>query len=91
MFKVNLNHLLETSKLIPDEEVVIRKRSKINCDEIIAGQEFVEDIQCNICFEIPLQPISCDQCDAIMCYDCLANYIKIGQGDDKAEKCPLCK
>ena len=54
MYKVSLNHLLETSKLIPDEEIVIRERSKINCDEIIAGQEFVEDIQCNICFEIPL-------------------------------------
>ena len=54
MYKVSLNHLLETSKLIPDEEIVIRERSKINYDEIIAGQEFVEDIQCNICFEIPL-------------------------------------
>ena len=47
---------------------------KLSGDDIIEGNDVVEKIQCNICFEIPVKPNECLECNALFCEPCIAKH-----------------
>ena len=49
-------------------------RATIDLSELIAGKEEAQILECKICYELAIYPMSCNLCDQIMCTDCLNQY-----------------
>ena len=64
---------------------------QINISEVKKGNRILEDITCLMCSNLGTIPMSCDQCDAIMCYDCIGKYKQTEKNSGKKDICPACK
>lgn len=83
----NINFFDETYNYILQNFNILFEQKKYN-ENIIEKKytlpefkEQIDEVYCPICFEIPLYPICCQNCNLIMCKECSKNL----------EKCPVCR
>jgi hypothetical protein len=63
---------------------------KLDTNEVIDGQEILASFECLVCKSIPIQPVQCDNCDALFCKQCILDNKRNVSYRNK-EKCPHCK
>ena len=64
---------------------------KIDQDEVVEGQEVLDQFKCVICLSIPIDPRECGTCNNFVCTACLRDYEHGIFAPYEGTKCPVCK
>ena len=67
---------------IPNDQII---QTGIPFSSIINPNIFCNELKCPICFEFPLNPIQCSDCETIFCSYCINKSLK------NNKKCPECR
>ena len=63
---------------------------KLKSEEVVEGNDILDQIECVVCKSIAIVPMACNICDVTFCMDCLGKS-KMHSDKKNKELCPNCK
>lgn len=48
----------------------------IDCDRVVNQQIVSNDIKCNICHGVLMNPLECNSCESCFCMNCLQKWLR---------------